>query len=582
MKILITSDNHLGYKETDPVRKEDSFATFEEVLSLAVEEDVDLVLQGGDLFDENKPSRNTYSKTLQILRKYCLGGRRPSIRTSVPLNCSDGNMAVSMPILSIHGNHDDPSGFNSISPLDVIKSTGLINYFGKCGNTDDILVEPVLIEKDCKVAVFGLGYVKDRVLYRAFMRKCVRYRRPEGEGWYNILVVHQNRTPRANEYLPEDFIDPFFDLVVYGHEHESLRLRHRNFDVIQCGSTVRTSLSEGESHEKYVYLLDIGDTAHIRRRQLRTVRPLLMETIKIEAGEPEAIIKGRLTQMLLRAEHLAGRSGEGPPAQEGVHESTAADDDAGSPSRLPLIRLRVEIKGDKAVNRHRLNEFLENRVANPNDVLRILKRPEKMAAKPHSTVQRIGISEIYKELLAGLDLGVLAASRALDAVNDFVHKDSRDSWSSLVRESIEKIVGCIDFDSVVLEDVAGMIRQAKLAFEGAEHIERDDAASHPEDELDAAFDDKDIRLLCGGQAVPACPLSPRAKEPGSLSEVSELSTDPAMQHAGSRDFTFLEEKREAEDIRNMAAQARSAHDPAAKKMRENDSEEELFTFARYL
>ena len=31
VRILITTDNHLGYMEKDPVRSEDSFAAFEEV-----------------------------------------------------------------------------------------------------------------------------------------------------------------------------------------------------------------------------------------------------------------------------------------------------------------------------------------------------------------------------------------------------------------------------------------------------------------------------------------------------------------------------------------------------------------------
>jgi lysyl-tRNA synthetase class II len=33
---------------------------------------VDFVLLGGDLFHENKPSRSTLVKTIEILRRYCL------------------------------------------------------------------------------------------------------------------------------------------------------------------------------------------------------------------------------------------------------------------------------------------------------------------------------------------------------------------------------------------------------------------------------------------------------------------------------------------------------------------------------
>lgn len=34
-----------------------------------------MILLGGDLFHENKPSRNTIHQTLSLLRKYCMGDR---------------------------------------------------------------------------------------------------------------------------------------------------------------------------------------------------------------------------------------------------------------------------------------------------------------------------------------------------------------------------------------------------------------------------------------------------------------------------------------------------------------------------
>lgn len=40
LKILVTTDNHLGYGEKDPIRGEDSFVAFEECLELALENEV--------------------------------------------------------------------------------------------------------------------------------------------------------------------------------------------------------------------------------------------------------------------------------------------------------------------------------------------------------------------------------------------------------------------------------------------------------------------------------------------------------------------------------------------------------------
>lgn len=56
-------------------------------------------------------------------------------------------------------------------------------------------------------------------------------RRPEAtpqypnEDWFNIFVLHQNRVQRgqgAKNAIREDYLAPFLDLVIWGHEHECL------------------------------------------------------------------------------------------------------------------------------------------------------------------------------------------------------------------------------------------------------------------------------------------------------------------------------------------------------------------------
>lgn len=53
----------------------DSFETFEEILGIAVEQEVDFILLGGDLFHENKPSRQCVVRCMELLRRYTFGNR---------------------------------------------------------------------------------------------------------------------------------------------------------------------------------------------------------------------------------------------------------------------------------------------------------------------------------------------------------------------------------------------------------------------------------------------------------------------------------------------------------------------------
>lgn len=121
LRILLSTDNHLGYAERDNIRGMDSFAAFEEVLYTAKRFRCDMVLIAGDLFHDNRPSRRTLHKTMEILRRYCMGpdavkleimsDSATQFRSAVSglANYQDPNYAVHLPIFSIHGNHDDPS-----------------------------------------------------------------------------------------------------------------------------------------------------------------------------------------------------------------------------------------------------------------------------------------------------------------------------------------------------------------------------------------------------------------------------------------------------------------------------------------
>ena len=83
----------------------------------------------------------------------------------------------------------------------------------------DITVCPLLFQKgENKLALYGMSSVKDERLHRLFRENCVKMLQPEEDTdkWFNLLVMHQNRTKRATvdkNHIPEHFIDSMFDLV---------------------------------------------------------------------------------------------------------------------------------------------------------------------------------------------------------------------------------------------------------------------------------------------------------------------------------------------------------------------------------
>ncbi|MEQ2190599.1 hypothetical protein XENOCAPTIV_001452, partial [Xenoophorus captivus] len=79
-------------------------------------------------------------------------------------------------------------------------------------------------------------------------------------------------------YIPEQFLDDFIDLVVWGHEHECLIAPTRNeqqlFYVTQPGSSVATSLSPGEATKKVK-----GRKMNLQKIPLRTVRQFFIQDV---------------------------------------------------------------------------------------------------------------------------------------------------------------------------------------------------------------------------------------------------------------------------------------------------------------
>ncbi|WP_373707825.1 exonuclease subunit SbcD [Kaistella sp.] len=97
MKILHTADWHLGKRLDRFSRLEEQILVMDEIVQIADEQNVDLILIAGDLFDNFNPSVEAIELFYKTLKRLSLNGKRP--------------------VIAISGNHDSPSLIDAPNPL---------------------------------------------------------------------------------------------------------------------------------------------------------------------------------------------------------------------------------------------------------------------------------------------------------------------------------------------------------------------------------------------------------------------------------------------------------------------------------
>ena len=121
IRILVASDNHLGFLIQDPIRSTDSLRTFDEILALSHSSHCDFILLAGDLYHDSIPSRKIIVESVKSFRKHCCGEGEINVEFLSnqsdfdvgSVNWESGDISIKKPVFSIHGNHDDPVGVTS-------------------------------------------------------------------------------------------------------------------------------------------------------------------------------------------------------------------------------------------------------------------------------------------------------------------------------------------------------------------------------------------------------------------------------------------------------------------------------------
>ena len=300
MKLLHTSDWHLGKRLDDFSRTEEQQAVLQEICEIADHEQVEAVLVAGDLFDTFNPPTEAVDLLYKTLKRLTNNGSRP--------------------VIAIAGNHDSPDRIEAPDPL--ARECGII--FAGYPNSR---VVPFELDSGLKVLQSEEGFlelqlpettVPLRILLTPYaneyrLKICLGVENSEeelravlqkkwealaenhcDESGINVLISHLFMIRKGDE-LPEEpedekpilhvggaqavytaNIPPKIQYTALGHLHRMHRVDNDSNPVYYSGSPLSYSFAEA-NQKKYVLLIDVepGQTAKVREIELSSGKRLL-------------------------------------------------------------------------------------------------------------------------------------------------------------------------------------------------------------------------------------------------------------------------------------------------------------------
>ncbi len=289
MKLLHTSDWHVGKKLGRFDRMDEYRAVLAEVAGLAEQESADLVLVSGDLFDRPLPPVDALQAVLTALVALTGGGRRP--------------------VVAVAGNHDSPDFLEALAPFLAPASIHLIGHV-KAPAAGGVLE---LDTPGGRALVAGFPFLREgRVVdfmadtgdwYQDYAhrvrRLCEEYAahlsREAGGDAVTVLVAHFMVTgariragaPRGERELhigeaytaTEEAVPTGLGYVAMGHIHAPQPVPHANVPAHYAGSLLQLDFGEA-GEEKRVVMVDVepGRPASVRSLPLTAGRRLVQAT----------------------------------------------------------------------------------------------------------------------------------------------------------------------------------------------------------------------------------------------------------------------------------------------------------------
>ncbi len=265
MKLMHLSDLHLGKRLIDVSLLEDQQFILDQITQIAAEEQPQVVLIAGDIYDRGNPPAEAMTLFARFLRQLTAQG------------CT---------VLVISGNHDSSERVAYLGEL--VRENGV--YLSP---VYDGHIEPVCLQDEYgEVRFYLMPYVHPAVVCQYFPAEeisssCDAARAVLGESKLdstlrNVILSHQFISGSAFDDLDQravgtlDSVDASlfdgFDYVALGHIHRPQAVGRTDGTMRYCGSPLKYSQREAMV-EKSVTLIDLGPKGDVRQWQ-RQLKPL--------------------------------------------------------------------------------------------------------------------------------------------------------------------------------------------------------------------------------------------------------------------------------------------------------------------
>ncbi|MFA5745909.1 MAG: metallophosphoesterase [archaeon] len=251
MKIAIISDWHLGVSYDTELGK-DSFNNLYTAFKQLEEQNINLVLVPGDLFDISIPSPEVLFETINLLSDINIPNKLEELKTKIPM-------------IAIIGNHEY-RGKDYITTVELLESMGFLKLL-KADKFSFI---------NEKINIFGMTGVPEKYAKDYLLEK---FSPQPVKGEYNLLMIHQS----ILEYLPfeDEMIATIslsdlpsgFDVIVNGHLHWSSVIDlPSGVKFLLPGSTVTTQIKKKETEKPKGYFIIDTETKETNFFEIKNIR----------------------------------------------------------------------------------------------------------------------------------------------------------------------------------------------------------------------------------------------------------------------------------------------------------------------